>query len=35
VAKAKTYYEKLLRLSQNADIERPEIGEAKAFFLKK
>ena len=34
-AKAKTYYEKLVVLSQNADTERPEIKEAKAFLSKK
>jgi tetratricopeptide (TPR) repeat protein len=34
-AKAKTYYEKLIVLSQNADTERPEIKEAKAFLSKK
>jgi tetratricopeptide (TPR) repeat protein len=31
-AKAKSYYEKLLVLVQNADTERPELKEAKAFF---
>jgi tetratricopeptide (TPR) repeat protein len=35
MAKAKTYYEKLVVLSQNADTERPEIKEAKAFLSKK
>jgi len=35
IAKAKTYYEKLVVLSQNADTERPEIKEAKAFLSKK
>jgi tetratricopeptide (TPR) repeat protein len=34
-AKAKTYYEKLVALSQKADTERPEIKEAKAFLSKK
>jgi len=34
-AKAKTYYEKLVVLSQKADTERPEINEAKAFLSKK
>jgi tetratricopeptide (TPR) repeat protein len=34
-AKAKTYYEKLVVLSQNADTERPEIKEAKAFLSKR
>ena len=34
-AKAKSYYEKLLVLVQNADTERPEIIEAKAFLAKK
>jgi tetratricopeptide (TPR) repeat protein len=34
-AKAKTYYEKLVVLSRNADTERPEIKEAKAFLSKK
>lgn len=31
IAKAKVYYEKLIALSQNADIERAELKEAKAF----
>jgi tetratricopeptide (TPR) repeat protein len=35
VAKAKTYYEKLIVLSRNADTERSEIKEAKAFLSKK
>jgi len=35
IAKAKTYYEKLVVLSRNADTERPEIKEAKAFLSKK
>ena len=35
MAKAKTYYEKLVVLSQKADTERPEIKEAKAFLSKK
>ena len=35
MAKAKTYYEKLVVLSQNADTERSEIKEAKAFLSKK
>jgi uncharacterized protein HemY len=35
IAKAKTYYEKLVILSRNADTERPEIKEAKAFLSKK
>jgi tetratricopeptide (TPR) repeat protein len=30
--KARTYYQKLLTLSQQADTPRPEIGEAKAFL---
>ena len=34
-AKAKTYYEKLVVLSQNADTQRSEIKEAKAFLSKK
>jgi tetratricopeptide (TPR) repeat protein len=34
-AKAKTYYGKLVVLAQNADIERPELKEAKAFLAKK
>jgi len=34
-AKAKSYYEKFLVLVQNADTERPEIIEAKAFLAKK
>jgi tetratricopeptide (TPR) repeat protein len=34
-AKAKSYYEKLLVLVQNADTERPELKEAKAFLAKK
>jgi hypothetical protein len=35
MAKAKTYYEKLVVLSQNADTERPELKKAKAFLAKK
>src|SRR5207244_13235140 len=35
MAKAKTYYEKHVVLSQNADTERSEIKEAKAFLSKK
>ena len=35
IAKAKTYYEKLVVLSRNADTERPGIKEAKAFLSKK
>jgi tetratricopeptide (TPR) repeat protein len=35
MAKAKTYYEKLVVLSQSADTERSEIKEAKAFLSKK
>jgi tetratricopeptide (TPR) repeat protein len=35
MAKAKTYYEKLVVLSQNADSERPELKESKAFLTKK
>jgi len=35
IAKAKTYYEKLVVLSRNADTERPEIKEAKEFLSKK
>lgn len=31
-AKAKSYYEKLVTLSQNADTERPELKAAKAFL---
>jgi tetratricopeptide (TPR) repeat protein len=34
-AKAKSYYEKLVVLAQNADTERPELIEAKAFLAKK
>jgi tetratricopeptide (TPR) repeat protein len=34
-AKAKSYYEKLLVLAQNADTERPELKDAKAFLAKK
>jgi tetratricopeptide (TPR) repeat protein len=34
-AKAKSYYEKLVLLAQNADTERPELIEAKAFLAKK
>jgi tetratricopeptide (TPR) repeat protein len=34
-AKAKSYYEKLVVLVQNADTERPELKEAKAFLAKK
>ena len=34
-AKAKSYYGKLVMLAQNADTERPEIIEAKAFLAKK
>ena len=34
-AKAKSYYEKLVVLAQNADNERPELIEAKAFLAKK
>jgi tetratricopeptide (TPR) repeat protein len=34
-AKAKSYYEKLLVLVQNADTERPELKEAKTFLAKK
>jgi hypothetical protein len=30
--KARTYYEKLLALSREADTARPEIEEAKAFL---
>jgi tetratricopeptide (TPR) repeat protein len=33
--KAKSYYEKLVVLAQNADTERPEIIEAKAFLVQK
>jgi tetratricopeptide (TPR) repeat protein len=33
--KAKSYYEKLLVLAKNADTERPEVIEAKAFLAKK
>ena len=35
MAKAKTYYEKLVVLSQNADSERPELKESRAFLAKK
>jgi Tetratricopeptide repeat len=35
MAKAKTYYEKLVVLTQKADTERPELNEAKAFLAKK
>jgi tetratricopeptide (TPR) repeat protein len=34
-AKAKSYYEELVVLAQNADTERPELIEAKAFLAKK
>jgi tetratricopeptide (TPR) repeat protein len=34
-AKAKSYYEKLVLLAQNADTERPELMEANAFLAKK
>jgi len=34
-AKAKSYYEKLVVLLQNADTERPELKEAKEFLAKK
>ena len=34
-AKAKSYYEKLVVLVQQADTERPELKEAKAFLAKK
>ena len=34
-AKAKSYYERLVVLAQNADTERPELIEAKAFLAKK
>jgi tetratricopeptide (TPR) repeat protein len=34
MAKAKTYYEKLMSLAHNADTERPEINEAKIFLTK-
>ena len=34
-AKAKSYYEKLVVLAQNADTERPELIEAKTFFGEK
>jgi hypothetical protein len=33
--KAKSYYEKLAMLAQNADTERPELIEARAFLAKK
>ena len=33
--KAKSYFEKLLTLTKNADAERPEINEAQAFLAKK
>ena len=33
--KAKSYYEKLVALSKNADTERPELKEAKAFLSRK
>ncbi len=35
MAKAKTYYEKLVVLSQNADTEGPETREAKAYLSKR
>jgi uncharacterized protein HemY len=35
MAKTKTYYEKLVVLTQKADTERPELNEAKAFLAKK
>jgi uncharacterized protein HemY len=35
MTKAKTYYEKLVVLSQSADTERSEIKEAKAFLSRK
>src|SRR5215475_8356350 len=35
MAKAKTYYEKLVELCRQADAERPELKEAKAFLAKK
>jgi len=34
-AKAKSYFERLLTLAKNADTERPELIEAKAFLAKK
>ena len=34
-AKARDYYTKLAALGQNADTERPELGQAKAFLAKK
>jgi hypothetical protein len=34
MAKAKTYYEKLVVLAQNADSERPELKETKTFLAK-
>jgi hypothetical protein len=30
--KARTYYEKLLALAANADTERPEVRDAKAYL---
>ena len=35
MVKAKSYYEKIVVLSQNADSERPELKESKAFLTKK
>jgi tetratricopeptide (TPR) repeat protein len=35
MAKAKTYYEKLVELCRQADAERPELKEAKEFLAKK
>jgi uncharacterized protein HemY len=35
MAKAKTYYEKLVELCRQADAERPELNEAKEFLAKK
>ena len=35
MAKAKTHYEKLVVLSQNADTEGPETREAKAYLSKR
>ena len=34
-ANAKSYFERLLALAKNADTERPEIKEARAFLARK
>jgi cytochrome c-type biogenesis protein CcmH/NrfG len=33
--KARMYYEKLLKLGEKADTDRPELQKAKAFLAKK